>query len=181
LEKMVLFVEGNPDVGVLGPKIYKNFKKERQLSFCRFPDPLTSLFVFSPLRSLWPNNPFFNRYVYNENKKDNKILDVEAVAGAAILIRKDVFDGAFGFDERFFLYFEENDLCRRIKKLSKRIVYFPEAEIIHFGSKSTIDIEKASDIFKKSRFCFFKKHYGVFLASIVEGKIRILEILAKIK
>ena len=181
LEKMVLFVEGNPDVGVLGPKIYKNFKKERQLSFCRFPDPLTSLFVFSPIRSFWPDSPLFNHYVYSENKIYNGILDVEAVAGAAILIRKDVFNEALGFDENFFLYFEENDLCRRIRKMGERIVYFPEAEIIHFGGKSTIDIEKASGIFKKSRYYFFKKHYGIFIASIVEGKIRILEALAKIR
>lgn len=181
LEKMVNYMEENPEIGVLGPKIYKNFQKEKQLSFCRFPDPLTSLFVFSPLRSFRPGSPFFSRYVYSEDKRDNGVLDVGAVSGAAILIRKDVFEKVGGFDESFFLYFEENDLCRRIKKLSKRIVYFPEAEIIHFGGKSTIDVEKASGIFKKSRFYFFKKHYGVFVASVLEGKIRVLEALAGIR
>lgn len=180
LEKMVNYMEENPEVGVLGPKIYKNFEKEKQLSFCRFPDPITSLFVFGPLRSLWPDNLFFSHYVYNENRKNNGTLEVGAVAGAAILIRNDIFEKAGGFDEKFFLYFEENDLCRRIKKLGQKIVYFPEAEIIHFGGKSTIDVEKASGIFKKSRFYFFKKHYGTLIAFVLEGKIRILEFLAQI-
>jgi len=181
LGEMVNYMEENPGVGVLGPKIYKNFQKEKQLSFCRFPDPLTSLFVFSPLRSFCPDNFFFSRYVYNENKRDNGTLEVGAVAGAAILIRKDVFERAGGFDEKFFLYFEENDLCRRIKKLGQKIVYFPKAEIIHFGGKSTIDVEKATVIFKKSRFYFFKKHYGIVISFILEGKIRILEFFAQVR
>jgi len=178
LKAMIDYMEKNPQIGVLGPKIYKNFKKEKQLSFCRFPDPLTSLFVFSPIRSFWPDSPLFNHYVYSENKIDNGVLDVEAVAGAAILVRRDVFEKVAGFDEKFFLYFEENDLCRRIRKLGGRIVYFPEAEIVHFGDKSTIDVEKASRTFKKSRFYFFRKHYGTLVALFTEGLARVLETLA---
>lgn len=179
LEKMIQFMKDNPSVAVLGPKIYQNFRGEKQLSFCRFPDPLTSLFVFSPVRSFWQDNPLFSRYVYAENKKDNGICDVEAVAGAALLVRKEVFDKVGGFDEKFFLYFEENDLCRRVKKLDYKIIYFPEAEIVHFGGKSTVDTEKACSIFKESRFYFFKKHYGEIVAVLTEGPIRFLEAAAK--
>lgn len=175
LEKMILFMEENLKVAGLGPKIYQNFQKEKQLSFCRFPDPLTSLFVFSPLKSFWPNNPLFSRYVYRENKIDNQTLDVEALAGSAILIRKEVFEKAGGFDENFFLYFEENDLCRRIKKQDLRLVFFPQAGIVHFGGKSTFGTKNSSEIFKKSRFYFFRKHYGGFLGFLTEGFIRILE------
>lgn len=178
LEKMVQFVEENPRTAVLGPKIYQNFQKEKFLSFCRFPDPLTSLFVFSPIKSFWQDNPFFSRYVYWENKKENGILDVEAVAGAAILVRKEAFEKVGGFDENFFLYFEENDLCRRIKKQGGRIVYFPEAKIIHFGGKSTVDCQSAIREFRKSRGYFFRKHHGVVTALLSEGLIRFLEMMA---
>lgn len=181
LEKMIDFMEENPDVAVLGPKIYKNKEQEKQLSFCHFPDPITSVFVFSPIKSLWPDNPFFTRYVYSENKKDNGVLDVEAVAGAAILVKREVFEKVGGFDENFFLYFEENDLCRRIKKLGGRIVYFPETEIIHFGGKSTIDHESSENEFKKSRRYFFKKHCGQLPGLFTEGIIRSLETLASKK
>ncbi|PIS14323.1 hypothetical protein COT64_03245 [Candidatus Shapirobacteria bacterium CG09_land_8_20_14_0_10_39_12] len=179
LEKMLVFMEENPDIAVLGPKIYKNFKKEKQLSFCRFPDPLTSLFVFSPLKSFWPNNPLFTRYVYSENKKDNQTLAVEAVSGAAILIRKNVFKKSGGFDENIFLFFEENDLCRRIDKQGAKIVFFPKAQIIHFGGKSILGLKNPSEIFKKSRFYFFKKHYGKAVGIFIEGLIRILERVGK--
>ncbi len=176
LETMIDYMEKNPQVAVLGPKIYKNVEKEKQLSFCHFPDPITSFFVFSPIKSFWPGNPFFSRYVYHEDKKDNGILNVGAVAGAAILVRKEVFKKIGGFDENFFLYFEENDLCQRIKKQCGKIVYFPEAEIIHFGGKSTVDIEESSKIFKKSRFYFSKKHYGILPALFTEGAARFLEL-----
>lgn len=181
LEKMIDFLEKNQEVAVLGPKIYKNTEKERQLSFCRFPGPFTSLFVFSPLKSLWPDNPVFSHYVYNENKKENGLLAVEAVAGAAILVRKDFFDKVSGFDENFFLYFEENDLCKRIRKQKGKIVYFPEAEIIHFGGKSTVDLENADKHFRASRFYFFQKFYGKGTAFVVNKAISFLERLTSLQ
>lgn len=173
LQKMVDFMEGRPKVSVLGPKIYKNFRKEKQLSFCRFPDPLTAFFVFSPLQKIWPNNPFFSRYVYDENKKDNGILEVGAVAGAAILVRRDIFEAVGGFDEKFFLYFEENDLCWRIKNYGGRIVYYPEAEIVHFGGKSTVDLRKADKYFRQSRALFLRKSYGRLIGLLVESLIKL--------
>lgn len=174
LEKMVDYMEKNPDISVLGPKIYKNFQKEKQLSFCRFPDPLTAFFVFSPLQKVWQDNPFFSRYVYEEDKKDNGALEVGAVAGAAILIRRDIFESVGGFDEKFFLYFEENDLCRRIKNYGGKIFYYPEAEIIHFGGKSTVDLGEADKYFRQSRSYFLRKSYGWIVGLLVEGLIRLV-------
>lgn len=58
--------------------------------------------------------------------------------GAAILIKKNLFQKLKGFDEKYFLYYEDIDLCKRIRKLGKKIVYYPNAKITHVvgGSKS---------------------------------------------
>ena len=62
---------------------------------------------------------------------------VEQLIGAAILIRRDVFERFKGFDELFFMYYEEVDLCYRVKTGGLRNVYYPGAELIHLGGKSS--------------------------------------------
>lgn len=181
LEQMVKFLEDNPRIGILGPKIYNSLQKDRQLSFCRFPGPLTAIFVYSPLKSLWPNSPFWKRFVYKDKLNVKEPMNVEAVSGAALMVRKDIFKEIGGFDHDFFLYFEENDFCRRAQKLGTKIVFLPDAEIVHFGGKSTLEVGKSSLFFRQSRLYFFQKHYGILLASLVEGIIRFLEESSRLK
>lgn len=175
LKKMIAYMAAHPEISTLAPRLYTSQKKEKQLSFCRFPDPLTAVFVFSPIKSFWPDNPLFSRYVYKDNLEETPTRSVEAVSGAAILIRKEVFEKVGGFDCNFFLYFEENDLCRRIKKQGGKIVFFPEAKMIHFGGGSLQDKEKISHYFRQSRYRFFRKHYPFLFALLTEGIVRLLE------
>lgn len=181
LEKMVNFMEKNQDVGVIGPKIFLNEKKERQLSFCRFPNVLSFLFVYSPLKNLWKNNPFWKRHIYSDQLGTSKPVEVGAVAGAAIMVRKNVFDKIGGFDENFFLYFDENDLCKRIFNEGNKVMYLPTAEIIHYGGKSTLDIRKADQYFKESRRYFLKKHYNFLQYIAATIFIDLLEDLSLLK
>jgi len=67
---------------------------------------------------------------------DSERCSVAWVSGAAFLIRRDAFEAISGFDEKFFLYYEEVDLCRRLRKQGKRIVYNPHIQILHYGSAS---------------------------------------------
>lgn len=78
------------------------------------------------------------------------------VSGAAFLIEKSVFDKINGFDENFFLYKEEEDLCLRLKRLDHnyRVLYFPEVKIMHIGSV----VAKKEIYFYKSWKYFLKKH-----------------------
>jgi GT2 family glycosyltransferase len=179
LKKMVDFMNKNEKVAILGPRIYKNLKKEKQLSYCHFPNPLTALFVFSPIKSLWPNNPLWQKYIYSDSLETKKEFEVEAVSGAALLIRSVIFQKVGGFDENFFLYFEENDLCRRVQKDGGKIIFYPQGEIIHLGGKSFQDSKLSITDFQKSRYYFFKKYFGVLVAFPLEVFIRFLEIIAK--
>lgn len=179
LKYMIDYLEDNPEIGVLGPRLYNSRDKDRQLSFCRFPGPLTSMFVFSPLKNFWKENPFWKRYIYSKKMNSEEPIEVDTISGAAIMVKKDVFKKVNGFDEKFFLYFEENDLCKRIKKLKKKIVFYPDAGIVHFGGKSTAGFSQRDNVFKESRFKYFKKHYPFPVFLIIEGVIRMLENLSR--
>ncbi len=181
LEKMVIFMEEHPEIGVLGSRLYNSEKKDNQLSFCRFPGPLTSIFVFSPLKNFWKKNPFWKRYIYSKKINSNEPVEVDTVSGAAILVKKDIFKKVNGFDEKFFLFFEENDLCKRVKKVGSKVVFYPDAEIIHFGGKSMAEFNEKDKVFKQSRFKYFKKHYPFPFYLFTEGAIRLLEKLSKLK
>lgn len=175
LEKMIDFIEKNSQVGILGGQLYADKKGTKQLCFCRFPDPLTTLFVFSPLKNVWKNSPLWERYIYYQDKKPAVVQEVDAVSGAALMIKKDLFEKLGGYDERFFLYFEENNLCRRAKLTGAKVFFLPEAGIIHFGQKSTLDLAAAGQHFRRSRSWFFHKHYGAFLGAVLDQLIAVME------
>lgn len=84
------------------------------------------------------------------------------VSGAALFIRRELFQKLGGFDENFFMYYEDIDLCRRAKKIGSEVIHFPVVEIRHFGGKSFL---KNSDGLQKKYFYnsqdyYFKKHFG---------------------
>lgn len=58
-------------------------------------------------------------------------IEVEAVYGAAFLIKRELFEKLNGFDERYFMYYEDSDLCRRVRKLGKKIFYLPRVNLLH--------------------------------------------------
>ena len=63
--------------------------------------------------------------------KHNKTIGVDIVTGACMLIKKDVFNKVGGFDERYFLFMEDFDLCREIKKLKLDVIYYHKVSLLH--------------------------------------------------
>jgi GT2 family glycosyltransferase len=78
-----------------------------------------------------------NKYYINIDKKEPTI--VNSVIGAFIFIQKDTFYKLDGFDERFFFYHEDTDLCYRLRKLGGSVYYYPETSIIHYGGGTTVN------------------------------------------
>jgi GT2 family glycosyltransferase len=107
---------------------------------------------------------------------------VEQIIGAAMLVRRSDFESVGGMDERFFVYFEEVDLCKRLKDRGGEIWFWPQAAVQHLaGISCEADSTRASMIFvlRESRRKYFEKHFGTS-ASIVLDIINRLEALEKL-
>ncbi len=83
---------------------------------------------------------------------------VEWVSGGALFIRKDVFQGIGGFDERFFLYFEDVDLCVRVKEIEYEVRLDPQMNLRHYGGKSHFSRGRQKMDFFRSQDRYFRKH-----------------------
>jgi N-acetylglucosaminyl-diphospho-decaprenol L-rhamnosyltransferase len=96
---------------------------------------------------------------------------VDWVSGGAFAIKKDVFLSVGGFDEDFFMYFEDVDLCRRLREYGKEIIYVPAMEVLHLHGKSSPGSARQKEYYYRSQDYYFKKHFGK-LHSIILRALR---------
>ena len=98
-------------------------------------------------------------------------LEVDWVSGASMMIRRAAFDSVGGMDERFFLYWEDADLCKRLSDAGMPTVYHPGPSVIHKGGRSGGTTARSLVAFHRSAYRYFLKHTGAvgWLASPVVG------------
>lgn len=126
----------------------------------------SALVVFSSINKIFPNNNISSKFFHKKwNKKDVEEFDV--VPGTAFMIRRSVFKKIKMFEEKLFLYFEEYDLAKRMKKLGYKNYIVPQAKVLHIWGSSTSKRKDINKIFSRSRYIFFKKNYGAFFALII--------------
>ncbi|MBU0613906.1 glycosyltransferase family 2 protein [Patescibacteria group bacterium] len=137
LEAMASFMDENPDVGICGPKLL-NADKSLQLSCYRQPTLLMPVYRRTPIGKLRFGREAIEDYLMR-NVSHEEVMDVDSLIGAALFTRRSDLDSVGLFDERFFLYYEDNDLCRRFWENGKRVVYFPGAQMIHYHRRASAD------------------------------------------
>lgn len=167
IDNLISFLEKNEDVGIVAPNLVNKEGKIFSQLGSKELTPLRGIVALSFLNKLFPNNPISREYWLKDLSMDKK-REVDVVPGSAFLIRKSVFEKAGRFDENIFLFFEESDLCRRVKKLGYRLFIIPDAEIVHFWTGAKSGSSNINSIFKKSRFYYFRKHFGLASAILVE-------------
>ncbi len=166
------FLINHKKAAIVAPLLYDKNNAPYQLQGVKELTPIRALVVFSFINKLFPKNKIFRDYYLRDwDKKTTKEVDV--VPGTAFMIRKNIFDEIGGFDEKFFLYFEEFDLCTRIKELGWKIAILPSAKVYHAWGLSTRQREDIKTIFQKSRFYYFKKNFGFLPALFTETFLRI--------
>ena len=168
IKKVFQFAESFGGNLIVGCKLL-NEDMSVQKSVFDFP---TLMNVFTSnifLYLLFPRCKYFNKY-HLMNKGLTKSTEVQVVTGAFLFTGKKTFENLSGFDERFFFYMDETDLCYRHKQNNGKVVYFPETSVIHLKGKSA----KGESWFKNqhqsiSIIKFFQKHFtGVkFLMAII--------------
>jgi O-antigen biosynthesis protein len=143
LARVVLFLDQNPDVGAITPRIVRSDGTLRP-SFGRFPTPLWGLLQASCVNALWPENRT-NRLIMPRqvNYDPNRLADVEGLYGACILVRREVLSTAGYKDERFVRGWDEYDWSRRIQCAGWRTCYFPDATVQHVENASRLTLSQA--------------------------------------
>ncbi|MBC8491272.1 MAG: glycosyltransferase family 2 protein [Candidatus Marinimicrobia bacterium] len=187
IDKTYSFMVNNPQTGVIGCKLL-NYDKSLQPSCRSFPSILNyfseSLFLYK----IFPKSSFLGK-PYMSFMNYDKVNEVDVVMGAFMMIKRETLEQTGYFDENFFMYSEETDLCFRIKQKGWKIFYYPEAQIIHLGGGSSekTPVEMFIEL-HKSNFKFCNKHHknnyaliekwilflGILIRSIHAGIMKII-------
>jgi O-antigen biosynthesis protein len=164
--KCIAFFNAHPDAGAIGVRMIDgsgDFLKESKRSF---PSPMTSLYKLSGLSMLFPHSKIFGRY-HLGHLAENEDHEVDVLAGAFIMMPRDVINKTGSFDETFFMYGEDVDLSYRIQAAGYKNYYFAGTTIIHFKGEST---RRGSlnyvRLFYKAMNVFVRKHYGGARATV---------------
>lgn len=160
LTTLVQHMHDNPKCGAAGCKILNpdgTFAPESRRSVPTIGSAASKVFG---LNSLFPNSRIFGKY-YMSWLSEDEASQVPVLSGSFMFWRTHVLQQLDGFDERFFMYGEDIDLCYRIQETGFHIDYVPQTSIIHYKGEST----KKGDlryirIFNKALYQFFEKHYS---------------------
>ncbi len=169
IDELSKFLDKNKKCSVVAPLLLDPQENPYPIQGSSILTPLRAIFSLSFLNKLFPHNAIAKEY-WQTGWDKTKIKELEVVPGTAFMIRKEVYDEVEGFDEHFFLYFEEYDLCKRIKEKGYLLYINPKAKIIHlWGKGGTNEAKNINKIFKQSRYYYFKKHYGLITALLVDA------------
>ena len=166
LLKLINFGESNSEAGVVGARLL-NSDGTIQPSAYHLPT------IRRAIAEFWfGKKGTFEKFAISGNNPQR----VEAVVGAAMLISKKTLDKIGLLDERFFMYFEDLDYCRRVSRAGLKIYYLPEAAIVHFHGQSSQKIgSKANQYLVESS----KIYHGVVAYFIISSIIRISQVWEK--
>ena len=156
-ETLIDFLDSHPDTGCVGPAVVDE-SGERTVSFQAFTSLLTSFWSASCLHKFIPLNRINGRWkvLY---KPPPVSVEVDRLLGAAMMVRRSALQQTGGFDENFFLFSEEEDLCYRLRQLGWLIYYSPVASVKHRGSGCTQHRHSLSiAAINWSRYYYLRKH-----------------------
>jgi GT2 family glycosyltransferase len=161
LSASVEYMQGNANVGIVGPEILDK-DGSVQGSARAYPTPLTAFFGrSSPLSRWFPNNCVTSRNLLTGRSDGSTPMEVDWVSGACMMVRRRAIDEVGALDERFFMYWEDADWCKRMWGENWRVIYFPNASIMHYvGISSRTLIFRSILEFHKSIYRLFDKYCG---------------------
>lgn len=156
-ESLEAFFRSNPEAGILGPRVVDS-RGDLQLSARRDLNFVSGLLGrTSFLTRLFPKSAVVKSMFPATDALDGP-AEVDWVSGACMAVRRRIFEQISALDERFFMYFEDADLCRRSRKAGWPVYYLPQVEVLHLTGASSRS--KATAIWRlhKSAFLYHRKH-----------------------
>ncbi len=176
LERALKHMEDNTDAG-MGGGLLQDTQGAWQPSARLFPSLLNDTLTLSGLANRYPESRFFGRF--DRSWADPlKMTPVNWVPGAFAILRRSLVEQIGLFDPRFFLYYEEVDLCRRIYQAGFKVYYWPDLVITHVGgaSSETVDELAFSSSGKQltlwrmqSQLLYYRKWHGLLYTRLVKA------------
>jgi len=159
LQVVVEFMEHQQDVGAVGPQLLWP-DGSVQSSRRRFPTYSTGFIESTPLQSLLPGHRLLRRY-FLEDVPDDVVQEVDWVVGAALMLRRQALDQVGPLDERFFMYSEELDLAFRLRQAGWKVIFLPEAKVLHHEARSSSQVStRRLLLFHTSKVQYYAKVFG---------------------
>ena len=171
LQKLTDTMRAQPNIGACGPRVL-NTDGSLQPSCRRFPALGAMVCDELGLGRLFPHSRFA-KYRMNGWEHD-KTRDVDQLMGSCLLLRRTMLEHIGLLDERFFLYFEEVDLCWRMRQTGWRVLFVADAVVTHLGGESSkADPRNALGHRYRSLFAFYRKHYPAWQLPILRLVVQI--------
>ncbi|MFU0831506.1 MAG: dTDP-Rha:alpha-D-GlcNAc-pyrophosphate polyprenol, alpha-3-L-rhamnosyltransferase [Oscillospiraceae bacterium] len=183
LEQCVAYLKAHPQVGVLGER---TLLKDGTLDHaCKrgFPTPSASFYYFTGLDKKFPHSRKIG--AYRQTFLDERSVgEVDSVAGSFLMMPAKLFKEIGGFDESFFMYGEDLDLCYRVKEKGYQVIYYGKVSITHLKGQSGLHTKSPKVLyhFYNAMKLFYRKHYkkkyGPFVGAVVYSAIEVKYIIS---
>ncbi len=167
IQSLLSYLRNERNVGLVGPKLV-NFDGSIQPSAFRFYKLRTIVFRRTFLQKFAFAKRHLDWFLMKDEIAKKKILEVDWVMGSAMMVSREAVEKVGGFDEHFFLYFEDVDWCWRFWQAGYKVIYNQNVTVAHYhgkasGNKSVLEavlLNKFARIHIKSALYFFWKHWG---------------------
>lgn len=167
IDRLVTYLDEHPEAGVVGPKVLNPDRTLQKPCKRGEPRPLAVFAYFIGLDRRFPNNQRLNEYLLSY-LDENQTHSVAGVSGSCMLIRREVIERIGYLDEALYAYQEDADFCRRTRDAGWQVVYYPQAQIVHFGGQGGSRVQPYRSIFAwhRSYYIYYRKylaHEHIFL------------------
>ncbi|MFA6007172.1 MAG: glycosyltransferase family 2 protein [Candidatus Shapirobacteria bacterium] len=157
LKNMFDYINSHPNIGLIGPK-FLNIDLSDQGSI--FPPQTLS----NAFKEFWLGQKTYSKYV-PPNKEP---IDVFSVSGGAVMVKRSLFEKIGGWDKRYFMFYEDLELCRQVQKLGYKVFYYPQCCLIHRHGASGKSLANAANQWRRlipssKIYHGLFKHYLLFL------------------
>ncbi|MCX5726379.1 MAG: glycosyltransferase family 2 protein [Candidatus Saganbacteria bacterium] len=162
LKNLIKLMEEKKSIGAVGCKL---LYPDRTVQPSCGKQLLPSIFIKQLLFGMERGKYYLTDY--------DKEREVDWCTGACLLVRRKSLDDAGHFDEKYFIYYEDNDLCMELKKKGWRVYYSPRAQVVHYKAASREKADEGKIFIEnlKSYLHFYKKHYNVIMQVLLRAVI----------
>ncbi len=168
LDRAVEFMRTHVDIGILGLQLL-NDDLTLQVPGERFPTLISTIIGLLPLPTGWGARCEQRRSV----RDYSRMAYVDTVCGAALMVRRDLFEALGRFDERFYFTSEEVDLCWRASESGSRVAYLPAAQVVHSigGARARVPSLRQGLVVQRGRYMLLQRHKPMWQALVLRGYI----------